>query len=60
MVSVIKSVYLFPNEMICVCDKNGEQIPEFQGRFSIERMKQILDNSDENTEFRFNCEIEND
>jgi len=51
-----RTVYVFPDPMtnengrVIVCDKNGKQIPELQGRF--EDMKEnILSASDKNTEF---------
>jgi len=29
----IENVYCFPNGMVAVTDQNGQQIPEYQGRY---------------------------
>ena len=29
----IKSVFLFPNGNVAVCDEHGQQMPEYQGTF---------------------------
>lgn len=38
---MVKSVFRFPNGMIAVCDENGEQIPELQGKDTPELRKKI-------------------
>lgn len=45
---MIKGVYVFPNRVVLVYDENGEQIPEYQGRFEEVRQK-ILDNAEPET-----------
>jgi len=41
----IKSVFVFQNGMVAVCDQNGEQMPYFQGEKAkaIPRIKRRLD-----------------
>jgi hypothetical protein len=38
----VKSAYLFPTGILAVCDIKGEQIPELQGTYSIEKHMRIL------------------
>lgn len=57
MTKKAKYVYLFPNQMLAVCDENGAQISELQGMISAQRLRDILDRLDINTEFKFNCEF---
>ena len=46
----IKSVFRFPNRMIAVCDKNGQQISELQGEDTPELRAKINKLIDEKTE----------
>lgn len=49
MDSDVTKVYLWANGMLMVFDKNGEQIPELQGRHTKKRVKQIESRSTEAT-----------
>jgi hypothetical protein len=46
----VKSVFLF-NNMLAVCDHDGQPIPELQGEFSYELLAAILLRTDERTEW---------
>ena len=49
-VMAVKAVFRFANGMVAVCDENGQQIPELQGRF--EEMREAIEAAaDERTEF---------
>ena len=47
----VKSVFLFPNNMLAVCGHDGKQIPELQGEFSLDLMRAIKARSDHRTEW---------
>ena len=55
----IRYVYLFSNRNLAVIDCEGIQVPELQGRVTIEKLKRILENSDINTVFKFNSDWSN-
>lgn len=38
--------YRFPNNQVCTFGWDNEQLPEFQGTYSLELEKKIRDNSD--------------
>jgi len=46
----VRTVFVFPNGNVAVCDEHGQQIPELQGRFT-EVYKEILRRKDDNTVF---------
>lgn len=46
-----KTVYLFPNGMLAVCDANGQQINELQGTYAIDTHKRILLEAMDDCEF---------
>ena len=47
---MIKTVFVFPNGMVAVCDENGQQIPEYQGKW-VEKKNMIIADSTNQTEF---------
>ncbi len=46
----IASTFHFPNGMLATCGEDGQQLPEFQGRFS-EYAQKVLDAADTDTKF---------
>lgn len=48
-----KDVFIFPNGMVAVCDKNGKQMPEYQD-FLLEVASKLPEVCDENTRFYMN------
>ena len=47
----VKDVWKFQNNMVMVLDENGSQISELQGEYTMELLKQIINNSDTSTVF---------
>lgn len=47
LIKRVKNVYLFPNGNLAAFDLTGEQIPELQGTYSIEKHKRILLEADD-------------
>lgn len=47
----LKAVYLFPNGNIAVFDTSGQQVPELQGEYSLEKHRRILLQADNSTTF---------
>ena len=45
----VRTAYKFPNNMVAVFNAEGEQMPEFQRRYSTELHRAISDASDEDT-----------
>lgn len=37
----VQTAFLFPNGVLAACDARGEQIPELQGAYSIDKHKRI-------------------
>lgn len=46
-----RAVFIFPNGMIAVTNKNGEQIPELQGEKTAKLLEKIKKRSDKLTEW---------
>jgi hypothetical protein len=42
LIKRVHSAYLFPNGNLAACDTMGNQIPELQGAYSIDKHKRIL------------------
>jgi len=40
---MIKTVIKWPNDMVIVFDKKGEQVPEYQGRYGVVRESILKD-----------------
>jgi hypothetical protein len=51
LVKRIKNTYLFPNGNLAVFGFDGQQIPELQGAYSIDKHKRILLEAREDCEF---------
>lgn len=49
--TLAKSVFVFPNGMIAVCDADGKQIEELQGKDTPQLRSAIKARSDHNTEW---------
>ena len=45
----VAAVYRFKNGMVMTFDDNGKQIPELQGKYTIELLSKIVEYSDINT-----------
>lgn len=48
---IVMATYSFPNGMIATFGHDGEQIPELQGRYSLELIDKIKVRSNKNTSF---------
>ena len=48
----IAVTYKFPNGNVATCDQYGEQMPDYQGVYTIELHNKILRKADYRTEFK--------
>ena len=48
--SIIKSSYLFPNWMIVTYGHGGDQLPDYQGKYTEDLHRKILERADSKTE----------
>ena len=51
LIKRVKSVYLFENGNLAVFDRNGEQICELQGLYSLDKHKRIMLEASDDCEF---------